>query len=721
MDSLFRNPWLLVALAALLLPLVIEWLFRRRKRQVELPTIRFLLDNQAQKKVKRQDRILLLLRTFAIVLVVFALSRPLLQRGWVGAAKERNVVLLLDGTASMNQQRDVTTAFAMAQKKAAAVIRALPAGTSVTVAKLGHRVELIVERETDLHTAAARVEGLRATSGAASMDQGLAWVKEILAEDSSEGAELYVFSDFQKQTWQRGADEALATSQAMRDIEANCETFLIDVGGNAEFNYVVSLLRPEEYAMSAGMPVKFQAMVECLGTPPEGAEAAVTFLVDGVKKDVREIAPGAQAAAIEFEYRFPSADEFLVEVAVEGDSHRIDNRRMYLCQIPQDVRVLILDEGAEGAGEPASVFLARAIRPPTHAAMEKVSHFDVRTIIPARISYENLRDYAAIVLTGTSQLNAALAGQLEAYVAEGGSLWMFMDESVNLYDYNRFLYRDGEGALPAALAEKVVVGVEGDGGKPVFASYGESSHPALAQLTRLAGDEQAAVARYVRLDAGKMSEQARVIVPLSNGEPLIVERAYGRGRAILVTTTAGVDWTRLPAVAQFAILVQELLRYVVGNPDADVNLNVGDLFRQPVFVSAQHLLLRYPDGGKDRLLPTRSGEDEQAYTLLFDRTTQQGLYEIETIEEILPRRRFVVNQSPAEADLTRLDRADFAEAFPSGGWTWIGPQTAIEDLAAELHTVTELSPWIFWALGAMLATETFLAWRFGRRRGEASA
>lgn len=721
MDSLFRNPWLLPALAALLLPLVIEWLFRRRKRQVELPTIRFLLDNQEQKKVKRQDRILLLLRTLAIVLIVFGLSRPLLQRGWVGAAKDRNVVLLLDGTASMNQQRDVTTAFAMAQKKAAAVIRSLPAGTSVTVAELGHRLEPIIERETDLHTAAARVEGLRATSGAAPIDQGLAWVREFLGDDAGEGAELYVFSDFQKQTWQRGADEALATSQALRDLESSCETFLIDVGGNAEFNYVVTLLRPEEFAMSAGMPVKFQALVECLGTPPEGARAPVTFLVDGVKKDVREITPGKEPVAIEFEYRFPSADEFLVEVAVEGDSHRIDNRRMYLCQIPQDVRVLILDEGAEGPGEAESLFLARAIRPPTHAAMEKVSHFDVRTIVPARISYENLRDYAAIVLTGASQLNAALAGQLEAYVADGGSLWLFMGDSVNLYDYNRFLYRDGEGLLPAALAEKVVVGAGGGGAaEPVFARYGESSHPALAQLSRLAGDEEAALLRYVKLDASKMSEQARVIVPLSNGEPAIVERPFGRGRAILVNTTAGVEWNRLPAVADFAILVQELLRYVVGNPDADVNLNVGDLFRQPVYVSAQHLLLRYPDGSKDRLLPTRSGADEQVYSLRFDRTTQQGLYEIETIEEVLPRRRFVVNQSPVEADLSRLDQGDFAEAFSTGGWTWIGPETSIEDLAAELHTVTELSPWIFWVLAAMLATETLLAWRFGRRRGEAT-
>ena len=69
MNSFFVNFWILAALVAILLPPIIEWLFRRRKRRTELPTIRFLLDSRQQKKIRRQDRLLLILRMLAIFLL----------------------------------------------------------------------------------------------------------------------------------------------------------------------------------------------------------------------------------------------------------------------------------------------------------------------------------------------------------------------------------------------------------------------------------------------------------------------------------------------------------------------------------------------------------------------------------------------------------------------------------------------------------------------------
>lgn len=710
---------MLVAVAAVLLPPLIEWLFRRRKRQIELPTLRFLLNNQEQRKVRRQDRILLLLRIAAIGLLVLALARPLLQHGWVGGARQRHVVLLLDGTASMNRQADVTTAFGVAQKKAAAVIRALPAGTSVTVVQLGDQVLPVVENEIDLHTAAARVEGLRAGSGAAPMTAALAWVKEHAARQQLDRVELYVFSDFQKHTWLRPGSQA-ESARALGELAGVGETYLVEIGGPPEFNYVVSLLRPAELVMSAGIPVRFQAAVQCLGQPPAGARAPVSFLVDGVKKDVREISPGTEPASLEFEYRFPKAGEYLVEVLVEGDDHRVDNRRLYLCKVAQDLRVLILDDAAPAdngsdtflGGE--SLFLARAIRPPGHPGMEKVSHFEAKTIHPLRLSYENLSTYAVVVLTGTARLNEGMVSQLERYVADGGALWLFLGDTVNLYDYNKLLFKDGKGLLPCRLLERATVPPEAE--QRVFPRYGETAHPALLQFARLAGNPDAAFSRYVNLEVP--AGTAKVVLPLSNGVPALVEKSIGQGRVLLANMTAGPGWTYLPALPEFPVLVQELLRYLTGNPDAGVNLQVGERFEQPVFVSTQHLLLRSPDGTKHRLRPERRPGDGNAFHLSFTDTAQHGLYQIDAIEEVMPRRRFVVNQSHEESDLSRLSKDDFREAFSAGGWTWLGPDVAVEDLAAKLHTVVELYPEVIAALIVMLAVESFLAWRFGRRRAE---
>jgi len=191
MASFFANPWMLSALIAVSLPIIIEWLFRRRKRQVDLPTIRFLLRSKEQEKIRRQDLILLLLRMLGLFLLVLAVARPLLQHGLVGGARERHIVVVLDGTASTNQQVGVTTAFGLAQKKAAGMVRVLPEGAVVTIIHLGDRAEVVLEREADVHTAAARVESLRAGSGAAPLSEALALARDLSLIHISEPTRPY--------------------------------------------------------------------------------------------------------------------------------------------------------------------------------------------------------------------------------------------------------------------------------------------------------------------------------------------------------------------------------------------------------------------------------------------------------------------------------------------------------------------------------------------------
>jgi hypothetical protein len=728
---------MLSALVAVSLPIIIEWLFRRRKRQVDLPTIRFLLRSKEQEKIKRQDRILLLLRMVGLFLLVLAISRPLIQHGMVGGSRQRHIVVLLDGTASTNQQVGVTTAFGLAQKKAAAMVRALPEGAAVTVVHLGERAHIAVEQEKDLHTAAARIESLRAGSGACPASDALLTIRDYLAAQKEGDPELYVFSDFQKYTWMRGGTQTTEVSRLLNELSAQYDAFMVDTGGEPAYNYMVTGLEPDEPLLSTGMPVNFRVRVEAWGKQPPEAKATVTFLVDGVKKHVQEVRPEGGPATLVFKHRFTQAKSrekgYLVEVVLEGDDHRVDNSRVYLCTVPENVMVLVLDEsadvGAALAGVPGmpgtpgakpkekdelsreSAYLARAIAPPSHPGMERVSRFATKTVHPSQLDYENLDTYAAVVVTGMSSVTETAAAKLENYVSDGGALWFFLGERVNIYQYNKLLFKDGKGVLPCKLVSKAAGA--GNGGEAPYIRFGESTHQALAHLTG-AGNKDGKFLRYMDLEPAK---DARVVATLTNKKPAVLEKSFGRGRVLLTSTGAGVDWTYLPATVEFPVLIQELMRHLVGNPDRLVNLSVGDKFVQPVYVSQQHLLIRYPDGRKERLKPLKRTDRKDAYYVEFDHTNQQGLYAfVDTMSEVLPRTRFAVNQLPQEGDLSRLSSKDFAGAFGSGGWQWIGPEIPVEDFVAKLHSVTEFAAYILILLVGVLAAESFLAARFGRRR-----
>lgn len=713
MLSFFLHPLFLALMALAVTPIVIEWLFRRRRRRVELPTIRFLLKNPQQKKVRRQDRLLLLLRVAAIALLALAIARPLVRPSMVGQESRRNVIVLLDATASMQQQADITTSFRLAKQKAAGMVRALPAGTSVTVISLGDRVQPVLEDETDLHTTAAMLEALEPTSGSAPVSAALAWVRDFQKNKNLAAAELYVFSDFQKHTWMRPGT-AVETAQLMNELPA-CETFLIDVGGEPQFNYVATHLEPVEPVISAGLGVKFLAEFQVVGRPP-AESATVNFLIDGVKKESRDVTlTGTTPAVLEFSHRFPDAGEYLVEVVIDGDEHRIDNRRHFLCRAPQNVRVLLLDDTAD-APRPESVFLARAIRPPMHPGVEKLSHFDVKTCPPLKIAYENLSEYSIVILTATRQLSESIATQLENFVGQGGSLWLFMGDEVNVFDYNRLLYKNGQGLIPCRLGKITAAPAAGSDGGELIPKYGETSHPALKLFARSTSSAEATYLKYMEFEF-ENPDAAAAVLTLSGGVPAIVEGRYGprQGKVLLSNTTAGVAWNYLPALPEYPALVQELLRYLVGQPDASVNLQVGETFVQPVFVSTQQLLLKNPGGGKQRLTPQPKAGDTEQFEVTFRDTSMPGLYEFDAIEEVLPRRRFVVNPTSDEADLARLSQDEFADAFP-GSATWLDRQTAVDEFAAKLHTVTELAPWVAAFLVGLLAIESWLAWRFGRRR-----
>jgi len=702
-------------MAAVSIPLIIEWLFRKRKRQVELPTIRFLLRNKEQEKIRRQDRLLLLLRMFALFLLVLALTRPLLRRG----QEERHVVVLLDGTASMHQLVGTTDAFGIAQREAATIVRDLPKDGTAAVGFLGDGVETLVEKGEDVHTAAGKIEAKRAGSGAAPMAEGLAWIKKHATEPDSE---IYIFSDFQKSTWLHQATTSAEVSGKLNGIAAGNKVYLVDAGADAKFNLMVTRLRPQEWVMSARMPVTFMATVECTGEPPKDTTATVTFLVNDAKKGHDEIEIGKEPVGLRFDYTFPKAGEYKVELVVEGNKlpHPIDNRRLYIAKVPEDVGVLILDETA-GSPTADSIYLARAVAPPWRPGMPKVSRFATKTVHPAQILRENLtRDYIAVVLIGSDFLRDDIVKKLERYVGDGGALWLFMGPRVNLRDYNRLLYCDGKGLMPCRLKAKVTVQrLATAKDKDVYPRFGESAWAPTARLSAGPPNEDAGVSRIIELET-KPGADSRVKVRLSNGVPCVVEQDYGSGKVLVVNFTAGTEWTYLPTRPEFGILAQEILRYLVGNPDKAVNLEVGQPFRQPVFVSPQYLLLYYPDQSRVPVRPERRTDVKDAWLINFRDTNQQGLYQFKEVQpEFLARRSFVVNQSAAEGDLAHLDRASFDEAIGLGACEWVGPRTSLADKVTELHAKTRLAPWILWALAAALALESFLAVRFGRRRGGA--
>jgi len=715
MSSFFVHPWLLVALIGASIPIIIELLFRRRRRRVELPTIRYLLKNPPQKKIKRQDQLLLILRCCVPVFLAAALARPLLGPEGGAAVRKRHVVIVMDSTISMGQQVGVSTAFALARNKAVRLIQVLPEGTEVSVVTLGHRPERRLDRTKELYAARELVDSLKISHGAASMAEALPLLRPWMTagQKKDEKQELFLFSDFQKTTWLRKGPDGANPVEELRNLRALSDVYLVDVGGSRPFNYYFTDLSPEEPLLVTGKTFRFRTTVEAKGPPPAGdPRARLTFLVNGEKKSMQEFPFRAGKAGVAFEHRFQKAGEYLIELTVEGDNHRLDNRRYYLASVPESLKVLILDEGSDDSVEsPEAAFLSAAVSPMERPGLDKSSIFTAKVMYPANIIRENLSDYSAVVLLGMERVSADLVNKLEPYVREGGSAIFFLSGRTNPWEYNEKLYREGKGLLPAKLLKSEDAP---PGGGALGLKVASEVHPAFALLADEKIFPQGELARFMSLSPEDGSSKPDVFAYFTNGKPAILAKKLAKGHVVAFCMSAGPPESFLPASLTYPVLLQEMLRYLAGEPDREVNLENGQTFQQDVMVSAQHLILRKPDNSKVRLTPLKMDQGD-LLTVSFNDTDQMGLYEIEAQAGVLKRPRFVVNLQSSEGDLDRLEESDAGKMF-GGGMTWVRPGSAIEATVKGKYSVLELAGTFLGVLATLLVLESLLAAAFGLRR-----
>ncbi len=104
----FLQPALLFALPAVLIPLIIHLLHRRRFQEKSWGAMRFLREALQEKRGRRKVRhwLVLAMRMLAVAMLVFAMSRPLIGgwlAGWVGNG-DRSITIIMDRSASMERK-----------------------------------------------------------------------------------------------------------------------------------------------------------------------------------------------------------------------------------------------------------------------------------------------------------------------------------------------------------------------------------------------------------------------------------------------------------------------------------------------------------------------------------------------------------------------------------------------------------------------------------------
>ncbi|WP_226023508.1 DUF7408 domain-containing protein [Halomicrobium salinisoli] len=224
LENALLDPLGLVALAALV-PLVLLYLVRPDPRELALPTVEFLTEDEddggSNTVLRRFNRdLLFLVQALAIALVALALASPYVTDTAPRSPEE--TVVVLDASASMGTETGDGTRFERARRAARADV---DGPTTVVVAGGGPR-RLV--REGGPETARRAIGDLGVTQAPGDLRRAIS----MAARGAQEGTHVAVYSDFAGGEGWRSAVEAARATGATVDLRQ------FDGGGEDNVGFV---------------------------------------------------------------------------------------------------------------------------------------------------------------------------------------------------------------------------------------------------------------------------------------------------------------------------------------------------------------------------------------------------------------------------------------------------------------------------------------------------
>ena len=547
----FFAPAMLFGLVAALAPVVIHLFRRRTARRVLWGAWQFLAESMRRKRrrILLEELVLMAVRILLLALAALAFARPYLpETGFFGGG-EKDVVLVLDRSGSMNLKRkDGTTAFDAAVAEAREVVRRAPRGVSFGLVLGGRDAEILTATPFS-----SRREILNLLDdvepGDETMDvpRVLEAAGGVLSGGNRPNKEILIFGDGQGYGWR--ADDA----NAWRRVGKVLDSFnprppvvlrVLDRPESVK-NAAIAAVVPSRELFGTDRPLTFSVTVVNSGSVAF-SPGELSLSVDGrrvASQPVGQVLPGL-SRTIPLPCSFRTTGPHTVVTALgAGDDIAADNAVTNEVQVIDELKVLLVNGHPDAADfERPTAYLEAALRPETKDA--KVP-FLVRPLSarPAELESTNVfADVAVTILCDVPFLSEKAGDNLARWTAEGGGLVAVPGERADLGFYTNWTWR-AKPVMPACWTS--FERTPGGERPPTF--------------------EGAPVAGRMLFDETELVTNAlEVVSRMDDGRAAVVTGSFGKGRVGLLAMPLDLDWTGLPARAAFVPFVHGLVYSLTG-------------------------------------------------------------------------------------------------------------------------------------------------------------
>ncbi|MHC5069272.1 MAG: BatA domain-containing protein [Planctomycetota bacterium] len=704
----FFNPALLWLVPLAAIPIIIHLLNRRRFQKVPWAAMEYLLRalKQNRRRIQMEHWLLLLLRTLAVLLLVFLVSRPQLAGGGLVDTRTHHIVML-DDSASMGQRTGARDVYKLATDKLNLLATSLAktnSGDMFTLLRSSKREKPDLVAVNIGQQLPKRIREVLVEDQPTATTFDLAGVLEEARKRSSDAKEAsrtqyYIITDFRRNDWLKEDGKPRNELKRLAEWDQTIEHLkILEVGAAAADNLGITAVRRVNRLATAGTQVTLAVEITNFG---ENASSATELAVEIGGKSSRTLSVPpvgiGEKRTIDVQHTFHDPGFHGILVSLPQDRYPLDDRRALALEVLPTSSVLVVD------GDPSTD--------------------------PSKSENQDLSQFNMIWLCNVPAPPKDVIKKLEDYVEAGGGLVFCLGNQVEPSRYNTVFYKNGEGLLPLGLTD-----IKGDFDKPDKVFVVDPTHAAVkeaAEFHRYVFANLTQIKRYIGTAEDATATVSVVLrIQDAKGAPLMVTKTYKNGGEVsLITTTVDGDWDELltwhngpmltQAIHRYAVKVHDLSNYNL-LPDGEFNLTLNrGYYASDVMIRGQNYERTFTAETSDKDSPKDTGEVFARLSVKMRELKGCGLFDVILRPTGGADEKRLVARNPPTGDgqLQKLGFGDFWRAYPdlkdTGVLELIQPRVGGEQLV--LTGQGEIWRLLALVLLGSLLLETILAWRFGRR------
>ena len=624
---LFLNPWLLLALTGVSIPVIVHLVRRQAAKPVEWGAMRFLMDtlSERRRRMEWEDLLLMAARCALLALAALAVARPFVppdapapwtfvlpaallglglfggsfvlsgarMRLWVRAAAlalccmaagmvvmehwfnlrrfesggRRDVVLIIDASTSMTRSSGAHTLFDDAVEEARRIVKDAPLSTSYAIILGGPSPQAITNSPDSRRTRTlAQLDGLQAVGGTFRAHEALGMATVVLAAGSHPNKDIIVLTDSQRHGWRfddAGAWKSLA--EAWKSLPAKPRLLLRRLPQAPMLrNAGIASITTSRDLIGTDRPCLLRTEIVNTGNQPVmPGELRIEVDNKQVARELLGLLIPGQAQTIETRHRFAAPGQHVVTARLTGRDEISGDDRADCVVTVRQALRVVLVDG-----NPAGSFFERAAG---HTALALAPA--AALVGGGQAGKDFLMDPLVIPAPEVTAEN--LTGADVLILADVARLPLALAAAVadRTAAGSGLLVLAGPRVEPAFYNAwdgpdgpllPLVLGAEVVAEKGVAPRSSSFRHAALAwAVDERRSDLGGAVIRRWRKST-LVPGNGVLAAAFGNGDPFLATRGYGRGRCVVATCAFDARAGNLPGRAAFVPLVQELVAWVAG-------------------------------------------------------------------------------------------------------------------------------------------------------------